>query len=204
MKFYDTKRAPNPDRVRMFLAEKDKLDAVETIEISIMKGEHKTDEYKKLSPFSQVPALELDNGNVITESRAICTYLEGVFPEPNLMGETPEEKAVIEMWDRRVEMLYFFNHANWFRHGIPSFKAIEPVQIKELAEMGESRVKGFAKRLDAHLADKEYLTGRFSIADITLLCALNFGRVAKWHPWEIHENIAIYRDRMLQRPCAKV
>ena len=102
MKLFHAPMAPNPERVVHFLRAKDRLDDVEIVEISIMNQDHKTPEYMARSPFSQVPVLELDDGTCITESRAICTYLEGVFPEPNLMGEPPLEKAQIEMWDRRI------------------------------------------------------------------------------------------------------
>ena len=89
MKLYQSPKAPNPDRVVFFLRAKGRLDAVEMIDVSIMEQEHKTAEYRALSPYAQVPTLVLDDGTAITESRAICTYFEGVFPEPNLMGRDP-------------------------------------------------------------------------------------------------------------------
>ena len=108
MKLYHSPQAPNPDRVVYFLRAKGKLDAVDLEEVSIMKQEHKTPEYREVSPFAQVPALVLDDGTKITESRAICTYFEGIFPEPNLMGTDPQsaeaaakgEKAAKKMAER--------------------------------------------------------------------------------------------------------
>ena len=97
MKLYHSPMAPNPDRVVFFLRAKGKLDAVDLEEVSIMKQEHRTKEYREVSPFAQVPALVLDDGTKVTESRAICTYFENVFPEPNLMGTDAKEKALIEM-----------------------------------------------------------------------------------------------------------
>ena len=116
MQLYHAPKAVNPERTYNFLKAKGKLDAVEIKEISIMKGEHKSREYRELSPFAQVPVLILDDGTKITESRAICTYFEGVFPEPNLMGKDPKEKALIEMWDRRIEFMFMMQFATWFRN----------------------------------------------------------------------------------------
>ena len=115
MKFYHAPRAVNPERVALFLRAKGKFDAVEIEEVSIMKGEHKTDAYRELSPFSQVPVLVLDDGTAITESRAISEYLESVFPEPNLLGNDPKERALITMWDRRIELMWMMPFARWFR-----------------------------------------------------------------------------------------
>ncbi|CAN0591509.1 unnamed protein product, partial [Laminaria digitata] len=113
MKLYHSPMAPNPDRVVFFLRAKGKLDAVDLEEVSIMKQEHRTKEYREVSPFAQVPALVLDDGTKVTESRAICTYFENVFPEPNLMGTDAKEKALIEMWDRRVELMFMVQLATW-------------------------------------------------------------------------------------------
>ncbi len=131
MKLYHSPQAPNPDRVVYFLRAKGKLDAVDLEEVSIMQQEHKTAEYREVSPFSQVPALVLDDGTKITESRAICTYFEGIFPEPNLMGADPKEKALIEMWDRRVELMFFIQFATWFRNSHP---AMAPLEVPQSAE----------------------------------------------------------------------
>ena len=103
MILYDFIPAPNPRRVRVFLHEKGI--EVPTKQIDIMKGEHKKEDYKKLSPLSQIPTLKLDDGTCITESIAICRYFEALHPEPSLMGNNPEEIAVIEMWQRRLELL---------------------------------------------------------------------------------------------------
>ena len=137
MKLYHSPQAPNPDRVVYFLRAKGKLDAVDLEEVSIMKQEHKTPEYREVSPFSQVPALVLDDGTKITESRAICTYFEGIFPEPNLMGADPKEKALIEMWDRRVEIMFFVQFATWFRNAHPMMAPLEVPQSAEAAAKGE-------------------------------------------------------------------
>src|SRR6201992_1436759 len=101
MKLYDTARAPNPRRVRWFMAEKG-IDDIEIVAVDLFKGEHKTGEYLDMTGIAHVPALALDDGTVITESLAICRYLESLYPEPNLFGRDPKEQAVIELWQRRA------------------------------------------------------------------------------------------------------
>ena len=176
---------------------KDKLDAVEVEELSIMEQEHKSAEYREMSPFAQVPVLVLDDGTCITESRAICTYLEGMFPEPNLMGEIPLEKALIEMWDRRVELMFFIQFATWFRNAHPAMAPLEKPQSAESAAKGERNAKAFIKRIDAHLGEHDFLAAdRFSIADITLNVACGFCAVMRWFPHKELENLGAWRERM--------
>ncbi|MEO0981347.1 MAG: glutathione S-transferase family protein [Pseudomonadota bacterium] len=197
MKLYQTPNAPNPDRAVMFLRAKGKLDAVELEEVSIMQQEHKTPEYRALSPFAQVPVLVMDDGTSLTESRAICTYFEGLWPEPNLMGADPKEKAVIEMWDRRIEMLWFLQFATWFRNTHPAMAPLENPQSAETGAKGERNAKAFVKRLDAHLAENDFVAaGRFTIADITAFIACGFAGVMKWKPHEEHAALGAWRERM--------
>ncbi|PHS28725.1 MAG: glutathione S-transferase [Robiginitomaculum sp.] len=203
MKLYTAAFAPNPERVRMFLREKG-VDDLEMVEMNIMEREHKSDDYRALSPFAQIPALELDDGRVLTESRAICRYLEGVYPEPNLFGVGYEETAFIEMWDRRVEFMFLLPLAWWIRHGHPAFTAIEK-QIAELAPRGEKSFRFFAKWLDGELTSRDFVAGnRFTIADITAMASVGFARVAKWKP-DADElpNLLAWRARMLARPCGQ-
>ncbi len=203
MKLYTSAFAPNPERVHMFMKEKGITD-IELVDINIMEREHKTREYRTISPLAQIPALELDDGRVLTESRAICRYLEGVHPEPNLFGKTDEEAAFIEMWDRRVEFMFLLPLAWWIRHGHPAFTAIEK-QIAELAPRGEKGFRYFAKWLDSELAGRDFIAGdRFTIADITAFASLGFARVAKWKP-DADElpNLVAWRGRMLARPCGQ-
>ena len=190
MKLYHAPKAVNPERTYHFLKAKDKLDAVEIVEISIMKQEHKTPEYRTLSPYAQVPVLVLDDGTTITESRAICTYFEGLFPEPNLMGTDPKEKALIEMWDRRVEFMLMLQFATWFRNAHERMAPLEKPQSPEAAAKGERNAKAFAKKLDQHLGEHEWLAAdRFTIADITLYLTCGFCGVMRWLPHREHESI---------------
>ncbi len=200
MKLYHSNRAPNPDRVTLFLKAKGKLDAVEIEEISIMKGEHTSPEFRAISPYSQVPALTLDDGTALTESRAICTYFEGIFPEPNLMGKDPKEKALIEMWDRRIELQFFMQVAVWFRNGHPIMAPLEKPQLPDAAAKAEANVKRYAKRLDQHLGSHDWLAvDRFSIADITLYIASGFSGIMQWQAHKEFDNIAAWYDRVAER-----
>ena len=124
MKLYDTPLAPNPRRVRWFMAEKG-IDDVEVVSLNLIKGEHKTPDYLSKAGLANVPALELDDGTTITESVAICRYLESRYPEPNLFGRTPEETALIEMWMRRAEMLVATPLMVGVRHTHPAMAALE-------------------------------------------------------------------------------
>ena len=204
MRLYHSPQAPNPERVTNFLKAKGKLGEVDVVEISIMKQEHKTDDYRKVSPFSQVPSLVLNDGTTLTESRAICTYFEGIFPDPNLMGADPKEKALIEMWDRRIELMFFIQFAGWFRNSHPMMAPLEVPQSPEAAAKGEKAARAMAKRLDAHLATHDFVAAdRFSIADITLYIAVGFARVMKWEPHKEFEHLGRWHAAMTERGFAK-
>ena len=191
MKLYHAPKAVNPERTYNFLKAKGKLDAVEIVEISIMKGEHKGPEYRALSPFSQVPVLVLDDGTSITESRAICSFFEHMFPEPNLMGSDAKEKGLIEMWDRRVEFMMMAQFATWFRNSHPIMAPLENPQLPDAAAKAEAGGKKFTSRLNEYLDGKTWLAAdRFSIADITLYLTCGFCGVMKWKPHAEYENIS--------------
>lgn len=201
MKLYYTRMAPNPDRVRFFLQEKGVWDAFPKTEINIMKNEHRTQEYRRLSPLGHVPVLELDDGSGLTESRAICTYLEGLYPEPNLMGADPSERAIIEMWDRRVELGFFLLIAGWFRNSHPAMAELEKPQSAEWAAISETRARRAAAFFDTRLSQSAFVAGdRFTIADITLHVALGFGKLVKFRPWEDHPHLNAWRERVSARP----
>lgn len=190
MKLYHAPMAVNPERTFNFLKAKGKLDAVELVEISIMKGEHKSAEYRELSPFAQVPVLILDDGTNITESRAICSFFEHMFPEPNLMGRDAKEKGLIEMWDRRIEFMMMAQFAAWFRNTHPVMAPLENPQLPEAGAKAEKSVKKFTSRVNDHLSDKDWLAAdRFSIADITLYLTCGFCGVMKYKPQEEFEHI---------------
>ena len=204
MKLYSAQGAPNPDRVTFFLKEKGRLDAVDIVELKLLEGDHRKDDYKQVNPLMRVPSLELDDGTVLGESRAICTYLEGLFPEPNLMGETPLERAQIEMWDRRVELMLMGSIAGWFRHGHPAAAALEPVQCKEWSALCEKATLKTADYFDRVLGETEFVAGsRFTNADITLFICMAFGRYMQFKAWDGRKNLANWYDQMKERPMAQ-
>ncbi|MEL7482199.1 MAG: glutathione S-transferase family protein [Pseudomonadota bacterium] len=203
MKLYHAPKAPNPERAVMFLRAKGRLDEVEIEEISIMKGEHKSPEYRALSPMSQVPVLVLDDGRTLTESRAICTYFEALWPDPDLFGKEPFERGEIEMWERRVELLWMLPFAMWFRNAHPAMAPLENPQLPDMAEKSERNARAFVKRFNTHLETHDFVAaGRFSNADISAFITCGFCGVMKWSPHEEYEAIGAWRRRMLDKGFA--
>lgn len=204
MKLYVSPRAPNPRRVTMFVAEKG-LTGIEQVNVDLTTNEHKSDAYRTKSPLAKVPVLELDDGRALSETRAICTYLEGLAPQPNLMGTTFEERAFIEMADRQVELYLFGGIGNCIRHTHPGLAPLEQPQFSEFGRSQGDKAREVAAWLDRKLADQPFVAGeRFTIADITAFCALEFARgLMKFRPGEEGmPNLQAYRDRIAQRPSA--
>ncbi|TFW19879.1 glutathione S-transferase family protein [Massilia arenosa] len=205
MKLYTTAKAPNPRRVVMFMAEKG-IEGLEEVQVNIMAGEHRADWYRAKNPAARVPALELDDGRVLSETRAICTYLEGLHPGSNLMGETFEERAFIEEADRRVELLLFLQIANCIRHTHPALAVLEQPQFKDYGVSQGEKLRETAKWLDGVLATQPYVAGeRFTIADITAFCGLEFARgLLKYRPGEEGlTHLQAWRDRIAARASAQ-
>ena len=203
---YYAPRAPNPRRVQMFMAEKG-ISGIPLIAVDLNQGEHYGAAFRSKSPLAKVPALELDDGRVLTETRAICTYLEGLYPDINLMGEGFEERAFIEMADRRVEWTLLLGIANGVRHTHPGLAPLESPQFGDFGRSQTEKVKEAAKVFDQLLQTQSWMAGpRFTIADITAFCALEFGRaLLKFNLAEagLHA-LQAWRDRMAERPSAKV
>jgi len=203
---YYAPRAPNPRRVQMFMAEKG-ISGIPLIAVDLNQGEHYGAAFRSKSPLAKVPALELDDGRVLTETRAICTYLEGLYPDINLMGEGFEERAFIEMADRRVEWTLLLGIANGVRHTHPGLAPLEQPQFGDFGRSQTEKVKEAAKVFDQLLQTQPWMAGpRFTIADITAFCALEFGRaLLKFNLAEagLHA-LQAWRDRMAERPSAKV
>jgi glutathione S-transferase len=205
MKLYTSSRAPNPRRVLMFMAEKGISD-IRLVPVDIGKGEHRDEAFMALNPMAQVPVLELADGRTLAETRAICTYLEGLYPNPNLMGEGFEERAFIEMMDRRCELQLFLRIANVIRHTHPGLAVLEQPQFPDFGAAQGNKVRETAHWLDGVLADRDFVAGeRFTVADITAFCALEFARgLMKFRPGEEgYVNLQRWRDRIAQRPSAQ-
>ena len=204
MKLYTSTRAPNPRRVAMFIAEKGL--AIEQVQIDLATVQNRSPAYLAKNPFGRVPALELDDGRILCETRAICSWLEGYAPEPNLMGEDYDERAFVEMTDRRVELHLFYNIANHIRHTHPGLAALEQPQFPEYGQAQGQKMRETALWLDRTLATQPYVAGqRFTIADITAFCALEFARLMKFRPGpEGMQHLQAWRDRVAERPSASV
>ena len=173
--------------------------------VDLGKGEHRSAAFLARNPFGRVPALELDDGRILAETRAICTYLEGLCPEPNLMGRDATERAFIEMADRRMELHLFAGFANCIRHTHPGLAALEHPQFPEFGAVQGERVRDTVRWLDDVLARQPYVAGeRFTIADITGFCALEFARgLMKFRPGqEGYGHVQAWRDRIAERPSS--
>lgn len=204
MKLYVSTFAPNPRRVTMFIAEKG-ITGIEPVMIDLNAGEHRSSAYLAKNPMGRVPALELDDGRVLSETRAICTYLEGLYPETNLMGDGFEERAFIEMADRRIELHLLLGIANSVRHTHPGLAALEQPQFPEYGASQAEKMRETARWLDQVLAQQPFIAGeRFTIADITAYCGLEFGRsLMKFRPGlEAMPHLQAWRDRIAERPTA--
>ena len=179
MKLYDSRRAPNPRRVRWFMAEKGVGD-IEVVDVDLFAGQHKSAEYLERAGIANVPALTLDDGATITESLAICRYLESLHPEPNLFGRDPTETAVIEMWTRRAEHLAAVPLMLAVRHGHPALAALE-TQVPEVAETNRAAAERSLQLFDRRLAQSEWLgADRVTIADGVLFIGMDFARMVRF------------------------
>jgi glutathione S-transferase len=202
MKLYDSKQAPNPRRARIFLAEKGIT--VPTEQVDIMAKQHKTPEYAAINPLQRMPALVLDGGTVITESIAICRYFEALQPEPPLFGVGAEEIALVEMWNRRVEHGMFFPVAQVFRHTHPAMKELEVPQVPDWAEANKPRILEFLRVLDDDLKNTRFIAGdRYTVADITALCAVDFMKPARVAVPDDFANVKRWHADVSARPSAK-
>jgi glutathione S-transferase len=204
MKLYIAPYAPNPRRVMMFLAEKGVRD-IEIVTLNLQEGEHRTEDFKEKSPLSQIPTLELDDGRTLTESRAICSYIEALHPEPNLMGRDAFERAFVEMWDRRMELLFSMPLMMWVRHGNPVLAAVERNQNAEVASYNQGQAMRMAKWLDSELAARPWIAGdHFTIADITACCGVDFAKMNRWRPGDDLPNLKRWREAIGSRASGKV
>jgi glutathione S-transferase len=208
VKLYDMRVAPNPRRVRIFLAEKGI--EVPRVEIDIRAGENLGPEFLAINPRGVLPTLQLEDGTVIDESVAICRYFEALHPDPPLLGRTALEKAMIECWTRRVEFDAGQPVTDAFRNSYPPYaeRAVPGragmKAIPELVERGKARLAEFYPVIDRRLAESEYVAGpAYSIADITLLCIMDFARAIKLPSVEGLEHFERWHAQVSARPATK-
>ncbi len=201
MKLYDNATAPNPRRVRIFLAEKGI--AIETEQVDIGARANLEPAFRAKNPFAQVPVLEVDDGTFVSESVAICRYFEERNPDPPLFGVGARERTLVEMWHRRVELeftnrvfLCFQNTSDYFKGRL--------AQVPEFGVLSKQRAEDTLTLLDGVLANQRFIAGdRFSIADITALVGVDFGRVIKLRPSPDQKNLLRWHAEVSARASAK-
>jgi glutathione S-transferase len=201
MKIYNSPTAPNPRRVRVFLAEKGVQVPYEDVDIG--NAVNRQPEFRKKNPMAGVPVLELDDGTCIAESVAICRYFEELHPEPNLFGVGAKERAQVDMWNRRMEFNLLQPIADSFRQRHEFFKG-RIRQVPEYADIQRLNAEDSLKWLDGELANRRFIAGdRFTIADITAMIAVDFGRVSKIAIQPDQKNLARWLAEVSARPSAK-
>ena len=205
MKIVETARAPNPRRLRIFLHENG-ID-IPFEEVDLMTGQLKSDAFRARNPMCAVPILEVDETTYLCESVAICRYFEALHPSPALFGQDPLQQAMIEMWNRRVELGLFFHVAQAFRHLHPAMKDLEVPQIAQWGESNKPKALAMLQILDDQLRSHEFIAGdSYSICDITALVAVDFMKVARIE-WPGPNNELTHLRRWHQavssRPSAK-
>lgn len=202
MLLYHDPRAPNPRRVRMFLAEKNV--AYDTIEVLIAQSAHQTEEFRRKNPISLLPVLELPDGRILRESMAICRFIEEQFAEPNLFGADAWERAQIEMWNRHAELELLWPISQVFRNS-HAFWVGKIKQAPEFASIMKEHVDSRLAWLDEELAKRPFMAGeRFTVADITALCAIDFGKVSNIRiDADALPHLASWHRRVSDRPSAR-
>ncbi len=203
MKIIEQERAPNPRRVKIFVAEKGLDIAFEKIELN--KGDHRSAAFTALNPLQRVPVLVLDDGTAIAESVAICRYLEELHPEPVLFGKQALEKAMVEMWNRRMDLGLLFHVSQCFRHQHPAMAGMEVPQFPAWGEANAPRAMAVLEVMDKALAEQPFLAGEsYSIADITGLVAIDFMKVARLAVPENLIHVRRWHDEISARPSSQL
>jgi glutathione S-transferase len=202
MKLYDGGKAPNPRRVRIFLAEKGISVPLEPVDIGAL--EQKSTAYTAVNPLQRLPALRLDDGTILTESIAICRYFEELHPDPPLFGRNTLERALIEMWNRRVEMHFLSLVSHVFRNTHPAMEKMEVPQVPAWAEANKPRIADFIAFLDGELKDRRFVAGDdYTVADITGLVSVDFMKPAKLTVPEELTNLRRWHAEISARPSAR-
>jgi len=201
MKLYDGGRAPNPRRVRVFLAEKGLAVPLEPVDLGALA--QKSGAFTAINPVQRVPVLELDDGTIIAESIAICRYFEALKPEPRLFGAGALESAIVEMWNRRLELHLLLPISHVFRNLHPAMAKMEIPQVAAWAEANKPRIAEFLAVFDRQLAQNKFAAGdRYSVADITGMIAVDFMKPAKLSVPEECGNVRRWHAEVSARPSA--
>jgi glutathione S-transferase len=201
MQLYDGGRAPNPRRVRVYLAEKGLSVPLQPVDLGALA--HKSDAFTAVNPIQRVPVLVLDDGTTISESIAICRYFEALHPEPPLFGRAALDSALIEMWQRRLELHLLFPISHVFRNSHPAMAKMEIPQVPAWAEANKPRIAEFLQVFDRQLADNKFAAGdRYSVADITGMIAIDFMKPARLAVPEGCEHVRRWHAEVSARPSA--
>ena len=201
MKLYDFTRAPNPHRVRIFLAEKGITVPME--QVDLFTGVNRTPEALRRNPYGGLPVLELDDGTCIAESVAICRYFEDQHPQPALMGVDAKDRAVVEMWNRRMELILFTHIGRYFQHSSEIFKT-RIKQMPEVAEVAREAALAQMRMIDGFVAGRRFIAGeRYTIADITAMVALGLGAVVGLTVDSGLANLTRWYGEVSARPSAR-
>lgn len=203
---YDCATAPSPRRARIFLAEKGV--PFESVQVDLRNAEQMGAAFRLVNPQCTVPALRTDEGSVLSDNAAIAAYLEARYPEPPLLGRSPQDKAEIASWQWRVEFEGLLAIADAFRNSSPAMVnralpgPVDYPQIPELARRGSARVLAFFAELNTQLQDNEFIAAQqFSVADITAVVAVDFARVIRLKPDDRFPHLLRWRAAMAQRPA---
>ena len=204
MKLYDGGRAPNPRRVQIFLKEKGVELPTQQLDLNAL--EHKSDEMLAKNPFATVPFLELEDGEIISETVSICRYIEAQYPDPNLFGEGAKQQAIVDMWNRRVEFGFMLKVGMSFRHLHPGAVVLEGKQVAEWGEKCRDEAYRTMELLDNQLANHQFIAGNdVSIADITGIVAVQFFKPARMSlPETGLDNFRRWVDEMQNRPSVQI
>jgi glutathione S-transferase len=203
MRLYQDSKAPNPRRVRMFLVEKGISEGVELVEVSINDRAHQQPAYLEKNPLGLVPVMEFDDGKLLRESVAICRYLEEKHPTPALFGTDPWQRAQVEQWNRHAELELLFAVAQVFRNSHPFWQG-RIRQAPEFADIMREHLQRRFAWLDAELSHRRWLAGEeFSIADITAVCALDFGKVSQIRITDETPHLKRWYEDVKTRPSYK-
>lgn len=202
MKLYDGGRAPNPRRVRIYLAEKGLSVPLEQVDLGALA--QKSPAFTAINPVQRVPALQLDDGTIISESIAICRYFEALHPEPPMFGRGAKDEAIVEMWQRRVEFHLLAPISHVFRNSHPAMKEMEVPQVPAWAEANKPRIADFLALLDHELKGRSFVAGdRYTVADITALVSVDFLKPAKLAVPDDLVNLKRWHGEVSARPSAK-
>jgi len=201
MKLYDFTRAPNPRRVRVFLAEKGV--SVPIAQVDLFQGANRTPEALQRNPYGGLPVLELDDGTCLAESVAICRYFEELHPQPPLMGVDARDRAVVEMWNRRTELSLFSQIGRYFQHTSEIFKT-RIKQMPEVAEVAREAAQAQMQLIDRLIGERRYIAGeRYTIADITGMVAIGLDEIAGLSIDPGLRNLTRWYREVTERPSAK-